>query len=337
MLVILIIFLCICLYKIKFNNGIDEDSLNRERTTAINGIFVVIVLLSHFNSYVNFTSHIDVLYLNIMYLIGQLMVSPFLFYSGYGIYESIKTKKDYINNFFKNRILKLFITFSLIIILYIIFNLIVGNNYSVSKILLSFIGYESIGNSNWYIFAIFYLYLTTLLCFKLFDKKNAVYFNLIFSAIYIILMMLLNKPDYYYSTIFCYNAGMFFSLYKDFILNYINNFKKYLIIFISILFIFVLTYYFHGNIIIYELSAIVFSLLIVMLTFKIKIQNSILEWLGKNTFNIYALQRISYMIVLKFNISNLYIFFILSIILLVIIVYIFNFINKKVLIYLYKR
>ena len=38
------------------------------------------------------------------------MVTTFLFYSGYGIYESIKSKKKYIDNFFKNRILKLFIS-----------------------------------------------------------------------------------------------------------------------------------------------------------------------------------------------------------------------------------
>ena len=29
------------------------------------------------------------------------MVTTFLFYSGYGIYESIKSKKNYIDNFLK--------------------------------------------------------------------------------------------------------------------------------------------------------------------------------------------------------------------------------------------
>ena len=93
MLYIFIIFILISFIGINFQNikGIDGDALSKERTTMINGIFVVIVLFSHFNSYATSDIAVDKIYY-LFFKIGQLTVTPFLFYSGYGIYESIKNK-----------------------------------------------------------------------------------------------------------------------------------------------------------------------------------------------------------------------------------------------------
>ena len=153
------------------------------------------------------------------------MVTTFLFYSGYGIYESIKSKKKYIDNFFKNRILKLFISFFLALILYMLLNLMIGNSYSIKTILLSLLGWESIGNSNWFIFATFCMYFSTLISFKIFkkDNKSALLLNTIFSFVYIILTMKLRGFDWWYNTILCYNLGMFISCYKDTILSFLEN------------------------------------------------------------------------------------------------------------------
>ena len=83
MIYIFSIFIIICLIGIDFKNKkvIDENALNRERTLALNGIFVGIVLFSHFNSYVTFTNKLDLLYYNLIYdKTGQLMVTTFLFF-----------------------------------------------------------------------------------------------------------------------------------------------------------------------------------------------------------------------------------------------------------------
>lgn len=52
------------------------------------GIFVVFVFLSHFGQYEAMPWN------EILLAIGQLMVAPFLFYSGYGIMEQIQKRGD---------------------------------------------------------------------------------------------------------------------------------------------------------------------------------------------------------------------------------------------------
>lgn len=83
-----------------------ERALDKEQTTCINGIFVVFVFLSHFGQY-------EVMPWNgILLAIGQLMVAPFLFYSGYGIMEQIKRRGNkYIDSMPRKRILKFYVHF----------------------------------------------------------------------------------------------------------------------------------------------------------------------------------------------------------------------------------
>lgn len=320
MLYIFIIFLILSLIGISFKNvkNVDKSALSHERTIMINGFFVGLILFSHFNSYVTTNMKFDSIYYYIFDKIGQLMVTTFLFYSGYGIYESIKSKKKYIDNFFKNRILKLFISFFLALILYMLLNLMIGNSYSIKTILLSLLGWESIGNSNWFIFATFCMYFSTLISFKIFkkDNKSTLLLNTIFSFVYIILTMKLRGFDWWYNTILCYNLGMFISCYKDTILSFLENNRHYVLIFLLIIIIFLLSYKNNYGYFVYEIISMSFVLIIFLITLKVKIGNRILFHLGKNTFNIYILQRLSYIFYEYIGLKNynFYLYFIVSVI-----------------------
>lgn len=334
MIYIFIIFLLISLIGINFKSikTIDKDALSHERTTMINGFFVGLILFSHFNSYVTFTSKTDNIYFFVINNIGQLMVTTFLFYSGYGIFESIKNKENYINNFFKNRILKLFVSFSIALLLYLGLNLIIGNTYSVKTILLSFIGWESIGNSNWFIFATFCMYFATLISFKIFkkDTKSAMLLNLILSFFYIIVVMRF-RGSWWYNTILCYNAGMIFSCYKENILNFLKSNIHYILTTIIIGIIAMLSYLNANGYFTYEIISIIFTLVVVLVSLKVKIGNKVLLWLGKNTFNIYVLQRLSYILYEYIGLKdyNIYLYFTISIISIIIMTFIFDKIIKK--------
>lgn len=110
-MVIFLVFLCfimICSCKFCFPN-LDSKYLSKEYTQAIKGIFVIIVFLSHVRTYVDFNGAGDIFVIQILNYFGQLMVALFLFYSGYGIYESIKYRgQKYIDLLPKNRIGKTF-------------------------------------------------------------------------------------------------------------------------------------------------------------------------------------------------------------------------------------
>ena len=114
-------------------------------------------LLRHFKEYIACGPY-DRIFWAIDGYLEQLIVTTFLFYSGYGILVSLKNRKDYLHTFPK-RILGLWLRFAAVVCLFLLLNQFLGKEYSISTILLSFTAWQSIGNSNWYILAILTLYL----------------------------------------------------------------------------------------------------------------------------------------------------------------------------------
>ena len=330
MLYIFIVYLLLCLYKISFKNvkSIDEDALLHNRTMMINGIFVGIVFFSHFSGVVALSGYANTIFVKILKKIGQLMVTTFLFYSGYGILESIKNKPDYMKTFFKNRIVKLFVSFSLAICLYLVLNWILGISKPVNKILLSFIGWESVGNSNWFIFATFCLYFIVLISFNIFKEDNlkAILLSIIGTLLYILFIIKVKRLGYWCDTALCFNLGMLISYFKDKLILFLKDNINYLLTFMISLCIFGLCYLQGYNFIIYTIYSLSFVFLIFMLSLKIKIGNNMLLFLGKNTFNIYILQRVSFILfgVLGLKNHNVYLYFLVSVIFTLFLIFVFN-------------
>lgn len=327
MLIVFIVFVFICLYNIKFSKNGFSDYLSKEQSIIIKGIFAIIIFLSHFNSYVVFENNIyDKIYLKIFSGIGQLCVVLFLFFSGYGIYMSSIKKENYFKDFPKNRILKTIINFDCAVLLFLISNIILNIKNEPIKIILSFIGWESIGNSNWFVFSIVCMYIITFIIVKInkekLDNKSLTIITLA-TALFIIFLRITKKEEvWWYNTIACYTLGLWYGRYKtkiDMILQ-----KKYLKIFGTTIVLFILFYYFRNyNFVIYEIMSILFTIMFVITMYKIKISNKVLGFFGKYSFEIYILQRLPYMFLIPL-ISNKYLLFILSFSLTLIISIIFN-------------
>lgn len=334
MIYIFMMFILISLVGINFKNinGIDYDALTIKRTTMINGFFVGIVFFSHFNSYAITNNLIDSIYYS-FFKMGQLMVTTFLFYSGYGIYESIKNKKNYIDSFLKNRIFKFFISVFVAIILYTILNFIIGKTYNIKTIVLSTIGYTSIGNSNWFIFATFCMYFSVLFSFKIFknDNLSALLSCLILSFCYIFLVMKYIRYSWWVNTILCFNAGMFFSHFIDNILKFLQNKYHYILTTILLITVFILAIINNYNYFTYEIISLTFVLLVVLVSLKVYIGNRVLLWLGENTFNIYILQRLSFILYEHIGLKdyNVYFYLIISAVTTFILTYFFDKVLKK--------
>ena len=327
MIFIFIIFILIILAGSKIKNN--EDYLTLEQTNVIRGIYILIVFFSHFNSYVTYNNILDNSYLKIITYFGQAMVAPFLFYSGYGIMEQIN-KKDikYIKSIPIKRILITIIRFDLAVFLFLILKVLYSEKIGIKQFLLSLIGWDTLGNSNWYIFTILILYLITYISFTIFkNKKHALISNLILSSIYIsILYFFKIKPSFWFDTALCYILGMFYSNYKDIIYQKINSNRitYLLILIVSFLsFIFLKRHGHHVSLAI--ILNLVFSILVVIITMKLSIKSKILSWCGKHLFELYILQRIP-MIVFKNTIvfDNVYIYFIVCMTVTIIIVIIFK-------------
>lgn len=283
------------------------DYLSKKNTSCIKGIFILIVFYSHLVTYTYSIYNKDFIMLNFRNFLGQLMVTMFLFYSGYGVFESIKKKnQNYINLMPKKRILKTWFNFFIAVLSFCILGFIFNNHFSFGKIILSFIGWETLGNSNWYIFSIMFMYLLTYFSFKIFDDnhKKALFLNFILIIIFI-LFLRLHKGEYWYNTIFCYYFGMLYSHCKDSIEIILFNNLKYIFSLVLSIFVFLIfMVYSKYNFIFYELYSISFVCIIILITMKVQINSIILKWFGDNLFWIYILQRIPMIVFKEVGLSN---------------------------------
>ncbi|MGN9057109.1 acyltransferase family protein [Bariatricus sp. HCP28S3_A7] len=316
-----LILLCVVILtfievKLDFSGGYLNTYLKREQATAVNGVFVMLVFLRHFKEYIVCEAY-DRIFWTVDGYLEQLIVTTFLFYSGYGIMVSLKTKNDYLQKFPK-RIFRVWIQFAIAVCLFLFLNLLMGKVYSTSTILLSFTAWQSVGNSNWYILAILVLY-----AFSYFggiisrqDSMTTMLFVTAGCCVYVVMLILCGKGSWYYNTIFCYPLGMLFGNYEQKIKTLMEKMGRYLMIVVACVVAFMASYLCalkcHGMIwlAMVELRGIFFVLLVVFATSRIKIGNPVLNWLGKHTFEIYILQRLP-MIALSGIDMNQYVYFLI--------------------------
>ena len=112
-------------------------------------------------------------------------------------------------------------------------------------------------------------------------------------------MFFVKKP-HWYSTMLSYPAGMFYFIYKEQIESIIKKHYVLLLLALGSLFlVFHVANYLLSGIVYaytYNMESIVFALLVVMMTMKVKIGNKALLWLGVNLFPLYIYQRMPMMV-----------------------------------------
>lgn len=172
--------------------------------------------------------------------------------------------------------------------IYLFLSFLLRKEYSFVRIIFSFTALSSIGNSNWYVFAILAMYSIVYISFKQ-CKKHSMTSCVVFTILYIILMDVIKDQAWWYNIILCFPAGMILSKYKDRVCSIIQ--KPVFFIFLMIL-AFSL-YCLHLPILAYEIISIAFCFLIVDVCAYKEIKNSLFHFLGQYVFEIYILQRIS--------------------------------------------
>lgn len=275
-----------------------------KQTATINAIFTILIFLSHSTQYLSVGGALDDPYLSARKYIGQLVVASFLFYSGFGMMQSIEKKGiDYVKGIPSKRLFKVWYHFAIAVVMFIALNLLIGNTNAVKENgLLAFTGYKAVGNSNWYMFITFVMYIIIYIAFMIIRKPKLLAVVLTFALTFgfVLLEMKLDLGERYYNTIFCLPAGMLFSLIKP----YFDRIVMKNDIFWSVSFAIVFAFYYvfsanrDDNIYIHNLFAIFAVILIMMFNMKVKIGNTMLDFFGAHIFSFFILQRLP-MILLK--------------------------------------
>ena len=281
----------------------NAEYLNKRNTAAVNGIFVILVLLSHYAQYADFGGVYDVPYLGLREHLNQLVVATFMFYSGYGMTEALRSKgNEYVRKIPK-KFWQLLLRFDLALVLYLIANAVLGIRYPLDQTLLAFTTWTAIGNSNWYITAILVLYVILYISFGLClaggnnvkRRYIAVVLTFVLTTGAIYIQIILGRPAYCYDTMLLLPLGCLYSEARPKIERFVKrNDGVYLLTMSAAAAIYMFTYNHRWDygIIVFSIWGVAFISLVLLVTMKITIYNGFLEWTGKHVFGIYILQRL---------------------------------------------
>lgn len=309
-----IIYFILCLLSfinvnIKGLNSFFYDYMDLNSTKYIKGIFVWMIFFRHSTEYFVIKNINNNISIKIDKAFKQNLVSLFLFYSGYGIYESFKKKG---NNYIKTLPIKsciIFIKSQIILIFFLCNNLILGIKVDFKSYLRAIIFKKGIGNSYWFVFAIIMVYIYSFLSFVFIRKKKYNFIGIIFISIICYYHIVFVYQFYHkgemisVDTIICFVLGFYYSFFKSYF--DIIIMKNDIIYFGTIIFLILIYYKYYiivnKNIYNMSLNNCFFTLLAVLITMKIKFQNEFLNMLSSHSYSIYLLQRIIMIYIYKKN------------------------------------
>jgi len=103
------------------------------------------------------------------------------------------------------------------------------------------------------------------------------------------------KPFWWYDTLLAYPAGAFLAWRKDWFFKLAR--ERYWVVLATSLLSFVLLINIGlAHVLTYNLASVMFAVLVVAITMRVKVENPVLVWLGVNLFPIYIYQRVPMMV-----------------------------------------
>ena len=353
-----IFILLLALYGAKFNfHGYTDDCVSRNQCNAVKGFWIMLIFMRHAMQYIKhggykfdfFGDGTAKYFDNHIY---QLVVACFLFYSGYGVMTSLMTKgKAYADSIPRRRILNTLLNFDVAVLIFIVSDFIVGVNLDAYKVVASLLAWESVGNSNWYIFVILVCYFAAYAGYKscgLFFRETSdgscgpigkcAMTTSVFVLAFMLVMMNI-REKWWSDTVLCFPAGMAFCEYREKIEDWFRKYYPiFLLLFVGVLSVLICLISEHICVSLYPLmhniAAIDLCALTVLLSMKVSLGNKALCWFGANLFPIYIYQRVP-MNILSHCCGNSFVcnyphlFIIISLLISLVIAYLYRFWQVK--------
>ena len=305
MIAILAVIAILCLWGVRFS-PFHEDYCAKEPTTAIKGVLALIILTSHIRGYILLQpTTVNHLFLAFFQYLDQSMGALYFFYSGFGICQSLKHKKHYRNHFLKNRFLKTLLHFDLAVLLYVLASFIprAGHLYPLKNYLFCWTGWESVGNSNWFMFVILALYLIAFAMMWTREGWMALKVLIPTVILWIILYFIHMGQYWWYDTLLTFPLGMLFAEVKSHVDQALRKPLFWWLSFLGLAVTYIGTHHLIG-VDQWGIVNCIFCLLIVVGSMKVQIGNPVLKWLGINAFAIYILQRLPMNILSGFGLNG---------------------------------
>lgn len=311
---------------------ISDSYISKDNSDAVRGLFILMIMASHFSQYVPaYTEPLDTVYAAFNTHFGQCVVTMFLFYSGYGVTLSFAAKgKAYRASFLRRRLLSTLLIFDLSLLFYYFVQRAAGRKYTLTYYLLSMIGWESLGNSNWYMFVILGLYAVSLLTALLSDPKNgkqSLAMLTVGTVFFMQIMMSGGKQGYWYNTIFCYPLGALYAYVRPNVEKHMRKLKLY----IPALLLSAVGYLFFQRVMrkklaYYEMTSLLFTVSFLLLSMKIEFKSRLLKIAGRNLQYVYLIHRVPMILLgrIPFVKAHTHLYFVLSLLAIVVCTFLFR-------------
>lgn len=301
-----------------------DSYISIEQSRSIEGIFVILIFMGHVVRYFGSFNAFDMPYLAVINHLNQAVIAMFLFYSGFGMTQSLKIKgTDYLKKIPFKRFLPLLIKYEIITLIFLTVRLFIGIIPDTNNLLLSFTGWENLGNFGWYVFIMLCLYILFVISFFISHKatsghKALITGALILTALSILFMLLLCFPGHrgkwFYDTILIFCVGSWYSIFKDKAEAFLDSDLRYIITGFICLALYAVTAYFRDlHFVLHELFLLCFTAAVILITVKINIKSKVLDFFGSLAFPMFMFQGLAFLVFSNLNIqSSPYLFVIIT-------------------------
>lgn len=277
-----------------YTESVNENFLSRQTTNSLKGLFALMVLISHLHARVEiFSSSVIGTAFSAC---GYLAVSGFFFVSGYGLSAGVQQKKDYIKQFHSKKILPYYAMCVGVILIYFLRDLLLTGSIDWPVFIQSFFFGKTIVDMGWYLQTQLVLYLLFYIAFRCF--RNGLRSLAVLTVCYCVVCMLWGMSSFWYESVVCFALGAFCAANITKIVLFLKNRKRTLFCSGMLFVLLLATMLFGSKAILPKLlrtsikmgSALCFTSLLVLVVSLIKIENPVTDFLGKYSFEVYALQ-----------------------------------------------
>lgn len=291
------------------HNEWNNEFMSKEQTKALLGFCSVIIIFHHISQKTCapwLPDDVRVHGLDFFLNIGYLIVSLFFFCSGYGLFKSHKAKEHYFDNFFINKAIPILLMSFISGALFFIARFLKKVPFSFNTIF-SIGGPSMLNGYGWYVIMILVLYYLFYLGFrKAKTDTNGIIVVAIGTVALVIFCDYFIYETWWYNTIHLFLIGIIFAANEDKLIVILK--QKYLLILCIGIFVTVIGFLL-GNYLnqicdlmeknyVYSIdrwiafggqavSAISFTIVVIMLGMKIRVGNFLLDTLGKMTLETY--------------------------------------------------
>ncbi len=278
-----------------------SDSFSVGQTKALKGLFAIVVMFHHLYG-VLLPSFLSIKYFRD---VGFLMVGGFFLISGYGLMYGVVNKKSYLKGFFRKRILAIIIPYYVIDSVYILMKYMNTTDMDSFKVYLK----ESLlGLQLWFVPVMVLLYVLFRISFIGHEKrKNKLVSPIILTFLTLVFVILFTVTQHtghnvlygcnWNDTALCFTVGMWYCILKERITPILQKlyyvFTAIAILAFCAVFLKVLNLPAYvwptapSYLAIRAIAAILFCLVILLLSMKVKLGNGLLNICGELSFELY--------------------------------------------------